>query len=117
MDVTDYPDIQELLAAADVVLTDYSSAIFDFVLTGKPGFLLVEDCENYKTLRGLYYPPEESPFPVAHTQQELWKKVENFDEDEYAKRVEEFLRQKGSVEDGSAAGRVADLIRGIIENK
>lgn len=117
VDVTDYPDIQELLAAADVVLTDYSSAIFDFVLTGKPGFLLVEDCEDYKTLRGLYYPPEESPFPVAHTQQELWEKVENFDEDEYAKRVEEFLRQKGSVEDGSAAGRVADLIRGIIENK
>lgn len=116
VDVTDYPDIQELLAAADVVLTDYSSAIFDFLLTGKPGFLLVEDYEEYKDLRGLYFPPEESPFPVARTQQQLLEQIERFDECVYAQRRKEFLEQKGSVEDGAAAKRVVSLLRNIVEN-
>lgn len=115
VDVTEYPDIQELLAAADVVLTDYSSAIFDFVLTRRPGFLLVEDYKDYEQLRGLYYPPNESPFPVAYTQEELSEQIGKFDEAEYRRKVETFLEGKGCVEDGSAAKRVALLIRDIIK--
>lgn len=116
VDVTDYPDIQELLAAADVVLTDYSSAIFDFVLTKKPGFLLVEDYEEYRDLRGLYYPPEESPFPVAYSQQELLENMERFDEQDYLKKADEFLERMESAEDGKAAERVVLLIKGEIKH-
>lgn len=115
LDVTCYPDIQELLAAADVVLTDYSSAVFDFVLTGRPGFLLVEDYKDYEELRGLYYPPEESPFPVAYTQGELADLICNFNEETYCRNVEAFLESKGCVEDGRAAQRVAELIQTMIK--
>lgn len=115
LDVTGYPDIQELLAAADVVLTDYSSAVFDFVLTGRPGFLLVEDYKDYEELRGLYYPPEESPFPVAYTQGELADLICNFNEETYCRNVEAFLESKGCVEDGRAAQRVAELIQTMIK--
>lgn len=115
IDVTDYADMQELLVAADAVLTDYSSAIFDFVLTGRPGFMLVEDYDAYKDLRGLYYPPEETPFAVAYSEEELLAQIEQFDEEVYRKKAEDFLAEKGSVEDGKAAGRVAGLIKEIIE--
>jgi len=117
VDVTEYPDMQELLAAADVVLTDYSSAIFDFVLTNRPGFLLVEDYEAYRDLRGLYYPPEQTPFPVAYTQQELLTQIERFDEEEYKMKTEQFLREKGSVEDGKASLRVARLLKDIMKKE
>lgn len=59
-----YPDIQELLAAAQVVITDYSSCIFDFLLTVRPGFLFVPDLEHYDQERGFYYKLEETPFPT-----------------------------------------------------
>lgn len=57
-----YPDIQELLAAAQVVITDYSSCIFDFLLTVRPGFLFVPDLEHYDQERGFYYKLEELLF-------------------------------------------------------
>nr|MBQ8253202.1 CDP-glycerol glycerophosphotransferase family protein [Lachnospiraceae bacterium] len=109
-DVTGYPDIQELLAASDAVITDYSSAIFDFMLTGRPAFLLAEDYEVYEDLRGLYYPLEDTPFPLARSQEELRGKIKAFDEQQYRRDVEAFLEGKGSVEDGKAAERVAGLI-------
>ncbi|MBO5241703.1 MAG: CDP-glycerol glycerophosphotransferase family protein [Lachnospiraceae bacterium] len=112
--VTFYPDIQELLAAADVVLTDYSSAIFDFVLTGRPGFLLMEDYKEYEDLRGLYYSPHESPFPVSYTQEQLCEKITGFNEEQYQQKVQAFLREKGCREDGNAAERVTQLIKEII---
>lgn len=114
-DMTDYPDIQELLATADVVITDYSSAIFDFMLTGRPGFLLAEDYERYEDIRGLYYPLEQSPFPLARSGRELAQQIETFDADAYESKVAEFLAQKGSVEDGMAASRVVRLVKEVID--
>lgn len=115
--VTDYPDAQELLAAADVVITDYSSAIFDFLLTGRPGFILAEDYDAYQNMRGLYYPLEDTPFPVAGTQAALYENILKFDEDAYRMHVQDFLNGKGSVEDGQAAMRVVRLILDCLEGE
>ena len=109
-DVTEYPDIQELLAAADAVVTDYSSAVFDYLLTGRPAFVYAPDYKAYETMRGLYYPLEETPFPVALTNAQMAKHIASFDELVYKEKVKKFLVEKGSVEDGSAACRVAGLI-------
>lgn len=117
IDVSEYSDIQELLAAADVVITDYSSAIFDFLLSGKPGFLLAEDYGVYEDIRGLYYPLEETPFPLARSQKELWENIKTFDPEQYRKNCKLFLNGKGSVEDGCAAARVAALIKTILEEE
>lgn len=116
-DVTDYPDIQELLAAADVVITDYSSAIFDFLLTKKPGFIYAPDYKSYEQMRGLYYPLEDTPFPVAKDNTALEKNILEFQIDKYKEKAQDFLQNKGSVEDGKAAKRIVKFIEQIVAGK
>ena len=112
-----YPDIQELLAASQIVITDYSSCIFDFLLTGRPGFLFAPDLEAYDQERGFYYPLTETPFPLAQSNEELLELVKRFDRKEYKKRVQRFLEGKGSKENGTAAEQVGALIDRIIKEK
>ena len=117
IDATSYPDIQELLVAADAVITDYSSCIFDFLFTRKPGFIFAPDRKHYETTRGLYFPLEESPFPVAEDNETLCKNIINFDNDLYQKRVEEFLKSRNVVDDGHASERVVELIKEHLKQK
>lgn len=110
VDVTRYVDIQELLAAADCLITDYSCCSFDYMLTRRPVFLYATDLHEYDMERGFYYPLETTPFPLAHDNKELMRKIEEFDKDDYFTRVDSFLREKGCIEDGHASERVAGLI-------
>lgn len=112
-DVTWYPDIQELLAAADILITDYSSCMFDFMLSARPVFLFAPDLEEYNTERGFYFPLETTPFSVALDEKELGNNIEQFEEDAYAAGVEAFLKSKGCIEDGHASERVVKLIRSL----
>ena len=109
-DVTDYPDIQELLAAADAVVSDYSSCIFDFALSGRPAFVYAPDRAKYETERGFYYPLAETPFPVAESPAALAAAIAAFDEAAYARRCADFFAAKGSVEKGDAAAQAAEII-------
>ena len=114
VDASLYPDIQELLVASDIGITDYSSWIFDFMLSKKPGFIYAEDIEKYNTDRGFYYPLESTPFPVSTNNSELCKNIENFEYEKYKASVETFLNEKGCIEDGHASERVVDLIQKIM---
>lgn len=110
-----YPDIQELLAAADVVITDYSSCIFDFIMTGRPGFIYAPDIDAYNDERGFYYRLEETPFPVAENMDKLLLNIASFDAGNYARERDTFLKGKGCIDDGHAAERVCDLIETTLE--
>lgn len=111
IDGTLYPDMQELLSIVDIGVTDYSSWICDFVLTGRPGFIYGKDINSYKTgERGFYYPLSETPFPVAKTVNQLIKNIENFDLEKYKNKTEKFLQLRGCIEDGNATKRVVELI-------
>lgn len=114
INATDYYDMQELLCASDIGITDYSSWLCDYVLTGKPGFLFTLDIDKYVDERGFYYPLESSPFPVAKSNDELYEKIINFDNDAYDKNVKKFLNDRGCYERGNASERVADKIEEII---
>lgn len=92
------------------MITDYSSCIFDFMLSRRPGFIFATDIEEFNTERGFYYPLEETPFPIARNNEELMQNIRNFDEAAYHNGVEEFLINKGCIEDGCASERVADKI-------
>lgn len=107
---TNYEDIQELLIAAEAGITDYSSWIYDYLLTGRPGFLLAPDRVKYDVDHGLYYPLETTPFPVAGTNAELCAAIRAFDEAKFARDRENFLRDKGCMEDGHASERAVDII-------
>lgn len=110
IDVTTYPDIQELMLISDVAITDYSSWIYDFILTGKPGYIYATDIERYNTERGFYFPLETTPFPIAKNNDELIANVAAFDEEKYTEKLNTFLKGKGCIEDGHASERVAEKI-------
>lgn len=114
IDVTNYPDIQEIMVFVDVAITDYSSWIYDFILTKKPGFIFATDIELYNTERGFYYPLESTPFPLARNNGELMNNIFSFNNITYQKKIVEFLKDKGCVEDGKASYRVVEKIKEII---
>lgn len=111
IDATRYPDMQELLVTADVLVTDYSSCMFDMAVARKPCFLYCPDLGNYvKNERGLYFNISELPFPLAQTNDELQHNIENFDTGIYNANVDDFLSRVGSYEDGHAVERVVNYI-------
>lgn len=113
-DVSKYSDIQELMLITDVGITDYSSWIFDFLLTGKPAFIYADDIYLYEDERGFYYPLSTTPFPIAQTSDELQRNIINFDLQNYEHQAKEFLQEKGCIEDGLAAHRVVDKITQLL---
>ena len=106
---TFYNDMQELLCASDVILTDYSS-MGDYSLFLKPLFIYCPDLEEYKKERGFEIPLESYPFPIAHDNEELIKNIENFDEENYKMKVQEYYDQQGLLEDGNACKKVLEVI-------
>lgn len=110
-----YPDMQELLLAAQTVITDYSSCIFDYMLTGRPAFIYAPDRQRYEEERGLYYPLQETPFPIAEDMTQLCENIQNFSLNDYQRRVREFLSAWNVFEDGHASERVVDLLQELIE--
>lgn len=96
---TDYPDMQELLCAADVLLTDYSSCMGDMALMKKPVFLYAPDLEEYIKDRGFYWDIRTLPFPLSENQKEFYLSIQNFDLGKYCRGVEEYLDRLGTYED------------------
>lgn len=110
INVTEYPDMQSLLAFTDCGITDYSSWIYDFVLLRKPGFLFAMDRDRYDNERGFYFRLEDTPFPVSTNSDELEECILSFDEELFRQRVTEFLSDKGCMDDGRASARIADQV-------
>lgn len=110
VDASYYPDVAELYAAADVLVTDYSSAMFDFAITGRPIVFYAYDLERYhESIRGFYFDLfANPPGPVARTQDELLAVLESLPERvvEHAGSYAAFREQYGALEDGHAGDRV-----------
>lgn len=115
INVSEYPDIQELLVSADIAITDYSSCIFDFILSKKPAFIYATDQKDFDTNRGLYYPLSETPFPIAENNEELRQNIKDFDINSYQRKVQQFLNDKGCIEKGNASENVVSLIEKIMK--
>ena len=105
-----YSIMQELLAATDVLITDYSSCMFDFATTGKTCFLYATDVEEYRNDRDYYFDIKDLPFPLAENNEQLEKNILNFDEEVYQKKLHELFEQVGLCETGHASEKVADYI-------
>ncbi len=71
LDVTSYPETQSLLCAADLLITDYSSILWDYALTDRPVLLFTPDLEDYTEKRGFYYDIREWGFPLCRNSSEL----------------------------------------------
>ncbi len=109
IDVSGHPDINELMLVADVLVTDYSSAIFEFALLGRPILFLAPDHEAYVGERGFYLDfPADLPGPVFETTTALaaYLRAGTFD----TARVEAFARRSFDLADGRASERFVDQV-------
>ena len=107
-----YPDMQELLAACDLLITDYSSSMFDMAVAGKKCALFLPDLQQYMANeRGLYFDIQALPFPQAQTMEELCSCVTDFSG--YETRCADFLKEIGSFESGNAAATLARRIERV----
>lgn len=108
---TGYPDMQELLAVSDVLISDYSACIFDFAFVKKPVFLYVPDYRKYVDEdRGVYFTEEEIPFCFSQNEQMLLQNIKNFSKEEYTEKCDRFLKKVGACEDGHGDVYIADLL-------
>ena len=115
VDVSNYEDSQELVAASEVVISDFSSIIFEPAYVMKPVFLYAPDKEEYeKRDYELLLDYNSLPFPISTTNEELSKQIRSFDEVKYKNSVKEFLDKYGVHEDGHASERSARFIFDLI---
>ena len=110
-DVTNYDDIQELLYISDVVISDYSSLVFDYLVTGRPCFLYTPDLDEYlEKERNLYFRLEELPFPVIINNDAMEQVFAAFNENDYRVKTALFLQRIRSYETGHACENVYQAI-------
>ena len=110
VDATGYPDMQELLAGADLLITDYSSSMFDYALTGKPCVQFALDVEEYTRERNFYFPLTDLPFPMARSNDALEDLILSYQPEDWSGRWEQFKQDNGFREDGNASSRCARWI-------
>lgn len=116
VDVTHHPDINDLLLAADLLITDYSSVMFDYAVTCKPILFLAPDLEEYRDqTRGFYLDFENiAPGPVCYNNDEIIDVLLQLEAtvDAYAERRRSFVAEFAPRDDGQAAARVVDAVWG-----
>ena len=95
-----WPDMQELLCAADVLVTDYSSSMFDFMLSGKPVVMYTPDADSYSN--GFYFHLDELPFIRMNDNSEMEKTLKQFKTNNYTRKIDAFLDRIGNKEKGGA---------------
>lgn len=107
-------DIQELYLVSDIMITDYSSTMFDYANLKRPIIFFTYDIESYRdSLRGFYFDFEkEAPGPIVKTTREVISAVQNLSvwRKEYHDLEEAFYRKFNHIDDGQAAKRVVDII-------
>ena len=103
LDVSGYEDMQELIACADCLLSDYSSCMWDFLLTGNPVFVYAPDLKDYTAQdRSFFIPVEKWPYPMAQTQEELDEIIHTFDAAAFAQKASAHRAEFGSRDRGQA---------------
>jgi CDP-glycerol glycerophosphotransferase (TagB/SpsB family) len=114
IDVTSYPDVTELFLAADAMITDYSSVMFDYSVTGRPMIFFVPDLARYRDqTRGVYFDLEElAPGPVVFTQDAVATALRSMAEDapSYAAKYAAWREKFNAHDDGHSAERVIDRL-------
>ncbi len=110
VNATNYADLYELIASAEIVISDYSSLIFDSALIDKKVFLFATDIDEYSQDRNFYFDFEKLPFKLARNNSELINNILSFNEAEYKASIDAFNSEIGYFENGTASEKVAERI-------
>ena len=116
-DISYHPDVSDLYLAADVMVTDYSSTMFDFAITGKPLLFYTYDLERFRdALRGFYFDlAAVAPGPLVRTTGQLVDAIADLDavQRRYDASYARFRSRFCHLEDGLATQRVVDWLLGL----
>lgn len=111
----EHPDSQELVSASEVMVTDYSSIMFEPAFVKKPVFLYAPDKREYiNKQRELLIDYDTLPFPIAETIYDLEQNIQNFSQKLYEHKLQSFFDYYGVCEDGQASKRAAKFILSLI---
>ena len=105
-------DTNELLRATDVLISDYSSIYFDYLVSKKPILFFIPDLAEYKNYRGLYFGIDKLPGPVAETYEQLGAYVKDAERamEPYRKVYEREAAWACPQDDGEVCRRLADIV-------
>lgn len=110
IDVTNYPDTQELLLITNYLITDYSSTMFDISIINKPVFLYASDIEEYKKSRGLKKMYYELPFTFSKNTDELINNIKNYDEKKYKKNLPKLKELYYTFDKGQSSKKIIEYL-------
>ncbi len=114
MNVTRYPDISELFLVSDILVTDYSSVMFDYASTGRPMLFFTYDLADYRdNLRGFYFDFEpEAPGPLLATSDEVIAAIGDIETvaARHAAGYRAFAAKFCPLDDGKAGARMCDRL-------
>ena len=114
---TPYPIMNELIMGSDLLITDYSSVMFDAMEGRKKVVIYAEDIDQYVDDRGFYFDIRNLPFPVVENNDELISCLHSFDSESYEQAVRKFQEEVGLFSDGNASRRTVKYILKRIEYK
>ncbi len=110
-----YNEINDLILASRILITDYSSCMFDAAQAGKIVLLYASDTERYGEERGMYYPFSSLPFPMVSSVDELSEAIKGLDVEKYEVKRRDFLEQIGNFNCASSSQKAAEYIIGRIK--
>jgi CDP-ribitol ribitolphosphotransferase len=117
MDVSDLR-IEDLIIASDMLITDYSSIVFEYSLFEKPMVFFAFDLEDYEKQRGFYYPVREMmPGPICHSTHDVAREIRRMETGFDWLRVREFKYRFMGGCDGHATERILRLMDAVREKK
>lgn len=110
--VPDFVDTNELLGMVDILITDYSSIFFDFLVTDKPILFYIWDYDDYQEERGLYFSDDELPGPTLFTIQEVAGAIQNILQlkEAYSSVYQASKQRFVNHDDGNVTKRIIDYI-------
>lgn len=110
LEASSYENMQELLVASQMIISDYSGCAFDYLVLKRPGFLYAEDYEELKRTKDYYFSLEELPFSLAFSNEELMEHIRTFDPAAYEKKCDAYLERIQYFDTGHAAEAVVEFV-------
>ena len=117
INASEYDNMNELICASDIVISDYSSCVFDALEGHKSVFLYLPDREEYQNQRGLYFELEKLPMPISYDTDGLCHEIKKYEETYYMKKTSDFFKQLGAVQNEHASSDCADYIISLMKQQ
>ena len=112
INATSYKDVQELILACKLLITDYSSTMFEAMIANKDVILYANDIEKYNDERGTYFSFDELPFDLATNNEQLLEKIDLLGNN--SNKYKSFKEKIGLKESGESSKIIAKIIEGKI---